>query len=245
MSKMISNTLHNIQNEIYDEDSVIIESADTIEHFGGYLWEAPFGDSRRQSIEEFVQRVFADGHQAAFLSMSDDQKVDLYRSCSKFNSLSFYMKLYELKPGFLPKAFTANTNNTFDEFTAYLSEELSRSFSNLGSEKFQSSLHRYFTIHGIGTYNSETQLYPYGHHDHLLTYTALLLKDIYGEEKILDLLDRVIGETPLRPVDDDGRGYAPTDHDKLGASDFMLIVQSEIDFSEVLLRWIVELLPNS
>lgn len=225
-----------------DEETLILDSAKTIERTGGYLIEAQYGTMRMQGIDSFVRRVFTEGYQEDFLRMSDDQKLDLYRSCNSFNSLDFYMKLYALKPGFLPQSFSANDDNTLDEFKAYLSEKLSSSFLDLGSEKFQSSLHRYFTIHGLSS-NSETQLYSYGHFDHLLTYTALLLKDIYGEERILDLLDRVIDETPLRPVDDDGK-YPPIDSMKISALDFMRIIQSGIDFNGMLLRWTIELIPD-
>lgn len=246
MPQSINAALYDLQNDTSDEVA-IIELSQTIARVGDYTYYAELDPQTMQYIEAFVRRVFAEGYQESFLNMTDQQKVDLFKRCKRLTSLKFYMALYSLN-GVVPKQFTADKNLSFDNFREMLSSEFTDSFEDLGSEYFQSRLHQYFVIHGLdldASYKTKNNLIPRGRHDELMAHTALVLKDIYGEEKISKLVDCITEQTPRRSEYDDGSGYPLYDPMTLYALDIFLLVESGVDYSELPLHWAICLVQDT
>lgn len=231
-----------------DLDSTIYRVSATIERVGDYTSEADRGNlSTLRNIEQFVRLVSKETYWKSFLHMPDEKKVDLFVICEGSESLNLCMTLNALKPESKPQHFSAYKSSTFTDFKNLLVSVFTESFSDLGSDHFQSRLHQYFVVHGLdpaSKHSVETGYVPRGRYDSLMTHSALVLKDIYGEQKVIDLLDRVIEETPLRPKGDDGSRYPEVDPLTISALDFTLLIQSDIDYSEIPLSWAVKLLPD-
>lgn len=246
MPQSINAPVYALQNDVGDEVA-IIASSKTIERVGDYAKYAEYGPQKMRDIEAFVRRVFTEGYQESFLNMSDSQKVYLFESCHRYGSLKFYMALYQSN-GVVPKQFTADKNLSFDNFRSRLSSVFSDSFEDLGSEYFQSRLHQYFVVHGFdwdAQYKTVNHTIPHGRYDELMMHTVLVLKEIYGEEKISKLVDCITEQTPRQSEDDDGSGYPVYDPMTLYAVDIFLLVESGIDYSELPLHWAISLVQDT
>lgn len=93
-----------------------------------------------------------------------------------------------------------------------------RDFKDLGSENFRNSIYQYLL-----KYNQFSR--PQYFKDYI-PFAALVLKDIYGEERVIEILNRVVSESLIS---------------SLG---FIRLIKSDQDFRKVPLAWATEMVSN-
>lgn len=191
----------------------------------------------------YVSEVFRKGYREELLQLPDTFKFYMMENFEEPDRIDLGFGLLRLKPDVLPIRFKYMQQDPFEKFKLQISGRFSEHFNDLGSDDFLERLHSYFDTHGNsrGWYPVRETYGTYeGRSDENMTYTALVLKDEYGEKKVMDFLDRLITEMPANDAPAD-QVIGADDPYAVKAVDALRIIQSDVDFSEMPLYWAIHL----
>lgn len=194
-------------------------------------------------IKPGVIQIIDQGYREELLKLDDNFKYHMVSRFGEVENVSRGFELVRLMPGILPVFCNVTTDESFKEFVNKIQHLFSRIFGNLGSTEFLYSLHRYFKTHGIGREwdaDSESYLWYRGRSDQYMTHTALAAIQKFDEQRVIEVLNRLTNEMPIR-TDGDQSVKSPTDPLTITSLDALRIIQSDVDLSETLLYWAVEI----
>lgn len=244
VNRTLNTTAQYIGSDINDEtaiakclDAVILANDNDVSN--GFLYR----------MNTQIRSVFRSGYREELLALSDSFKNHMLQDYVSTSDINLGFGLLRLKSDSLPITFTFRKRESLQKFETKVSQYFSEHFSDLGSKAFIEKLHSYFYIHG-----SAEMLDPKASSDHNIlfegfdgradyhmAYTALVLKDVYGEKKMTDFLERIITEMPPYNPTKVRQGADVEDPMKVRAVDMLRIVQSDIDFSETPLHWAAQI----
>lgn len=178
----------------------------------------------RSTTLKFAVELLISGRLSDFESLGDNFWT-VWKMWERGVDLDTGFALIALDPNLQPQFFESSRNRNFQNFQ-HSYDSFTSLFRNAGSERFKRSIHSYFVKYGDvrderNLVIEESQCDPY------LTYAAVILMRKYSEKKVIEVLDRITCEMPL-PV-----------------LDFINLVKTDQDFSNVTLSWAMEVVSNN
>lgn len=188
------------------------------------MLESICGNSYLRSTSlNFAIDLLMSGRIADFRSLGDDFRT-VWKLWEKGVDLDAGFALIALDPNLEPQRFEVPRNRDFQNFQhAY--DSFTAFFRNAGSEEFLRSIYNYFVKYG-GIRDKRNIVLEESQCDTYLTYAAVILMRQHGEEKVIEVLDRINREGAL-PV-----------------LDFIRLVKTDQDFSKVTLSWAAEVVRD-
>lgn len=178
------------------------------------------GSYLRSTIPKFALSLHETGHLDDFKALGEDF-WSVWKLWNKHVDLDTGFALIGIEPNLEPGPFGVTRYLDFSYFDEFYMGFASI-FRNNGSDSFKKAIHRYFVRYGsINDDDKNPQYDPY------LTYAAVILMRKHGEETVIDMLDRITRETPLSAID------------------FIRLVQSDQDFSNIPLVWALEIVSKN
>lgn len=244
VNRTLNTTAQYIGSDINDEtaiakclDAVILANDNDVSN--GFLYR----------MNTRIRSVFRSGYREELLALLDSFKNHMLHDYVSTSDINLGFGLLRLKSEILPVTFTFRKKESIQKFETKFSQYFSEHFSDLGSKAFIEKLHSYFYIHGSAQmldpkFPSDCDLFD-GRADSHMAYTALVLKDIYGEKKVIDFLERVITEMPVNSPVTQMHVTGVDDPMKIRAVDMLRIIQSDIDFSETPLHWAAKIVSQN
>lgn len=179
------------------------------------------------TITEFTSTLFAIGRFEEYETFSNPKKYDLVDSFYMGFEMETFFLINDLKPGIEILSFSFDKYERPEEFESKYTAKFEPIFQDLGSDIFRNSLFRYFAKYGEETVWSEEyeewESLP-NSSDPYITQSALTLKGIYGEEKVVNILDKIIADNSV------------------SALDFIRLVTSKNDYTDYPLSWAMQVI---
>lgn len=238
VNRSVNTTLQHVDSTL-DDETVILECIDAAVS----IIEP---DTRHRDIYRTntqVRTVFRLGYREELLKLTDSFKLYMLETHFTPSQIDLGFGLLRLKPGVLPISFRFLKHDSFGKFEQDLYVTFSEHFAELGSVDFRKKLYAYFATHGQDRewdHDSLTYISLPGRCERYMAHTALALKDVYGEKKLINFLDRLINEIPpLDTVNFNVEHFkeGSTDPLTIRAVDMLRIIQSGVDLSEAPLHW--------
>lgn len=181
------------------------------------------------TIVDFMTVMFSIGRFTEFDNLSDSKKDDYIHSFSIGYEVETFFLLNDLKPDVKRVSFNMARHGTFEVFDKNFDEKYASMFTDLGSINFRNAICQYFRKYGAGSKIDKSGRYyiDLGREDSFMGLACLVLLQVYGEEKVLKILNRI------------------TKEDFLSARDFILLVMSENDYTEYPLVWVAQIIGDS
>lgn len=222
-----------------DDEVAILECMDAVVSIQGK--EVTNRDIYKANTQ--VREVFRHGYREELLKLPDSFKRYMIENYVDPSNIDLGFGLLRLKPDVLPISFRCLKQDPFKKFEMEFSTNFAQHFIDLGSVEFLKKMHSYYVTHGESRdwdADSESYIPFHGRFDRYMAYTILVLKDAYGEQKVMDFLDRLITEIPAHDVVS-GSIEDTVDPLTVRAVDALRIVQSDVDFSETPLHWAIQI----
>lgn len=174
------------------------------------------------SLPDFPADLLKTGYFDEFLKLPSGQASSVWSMWDEGIDPNLSFLLVSLNKKMIPDIFELPSNYGWGNFEESYNSAFARSpHGHYGSEPFRQSLYQYFEKYGQkGKDYSTSQCDPY------LVFAAFALKDTHGEEKVITIIERIIAETPV------------------AVSDFIALVQSDFDYSELPLSWAIKLVGS-
>lgn len=179
--------------------------------------------SEAKAAAEVILRL---GLYDRYCTLSQKQRDTFFSKFFDAETAQTLFILDDLCPGIVAEIFATSSEVSFDEF----SRLYRRAFPWVihGSSAFINCLWRLFVQHGDPDFwNGERKPLKKGASgavDQLMVQSAVILKNVYGEEKVTSLIEQMIRENPVSTLD------------------FIRLVQSDLDTSTMPLSWVVQVI---
>lgn len=181
-----------------------------------------------EAFEEFAKRLLESGRFNTYLTFNVDRRLHILDAFIYDVPIETFFLLDEMKQGVDFTVFTEDRNISFQEFDTELLHRFDRDFSNLGTDDFRQKLHEYFAKFGYWVEyhaNFHQDVTHSGTDDENMALAAFVLRRVYGEKKVMLLLEKMISENhPIR------------------ALDFIKLIKSGIEYKEYPLSWAITLI---
>lgn len=180
----------------------------------------------REGFEAIARELLRIGRVRHFINLQENRRIrviDTYFSSTPIETLFL---INDAKQDVEFVLFMEDKHISFEEFDTELFHHFDRSFRNFGSDDFRKSLYRYFQAYGTNGFVNKNGnvVTASGAADEYMALASFVFRQVYGEEKVMNLLDRTVRErSPIR------------------ALDFIKLIKSRDGYSQYPLTWAVTL----
>lgn len=186
----------------------------------------------REAFEKVAEELLSSGYLEAFTGFGLEQRICVMQEFLSYSTpIELFILLHEMKNDVQFQTFREGQVTSFQEFDTNFFDLFFRrfdsKFSNPGTEDFHRVLHRYFEEFGGREEIDPTtgmMMQRSGQADKYMAMTALVMRSVYGERRVMLLLDKMIRDRcPIR------------------ALDFIKLIKSNAEYSRYPLAWAVAL----
>lgn len=178
----------------------------------------------RSTISNFSVDLLLAGRVEDFEELGSDF-LTVWKLWEKGVDLDTGFALVALDPNLEPLRFEVARDRDFQNFQQTYTR-FTEIFRNAGSDEFIWSLYKYSVRYG-GLTGESNQPIKDSQCDLFLPYAAVILMRKHGEDKVIELLDRMTKEAPL-PV-----------------LAFIRLVETDHDFQDITLSWAAEIVSSN
>lgn len=184
-------------------------------------------DGRKTSVgplgfEKLAEALLKEGRLEQYYNFDADRRLVVIHTFFSDTPIEILFLLDDIKPGVEFTRFIEDRSIDFEEFESSLRYQFGSSFQSFGTDEFLESLHNYFEVFGGEQYpdlNGRAVTVD-DNSDEYMMLAAFSLCEIYGQEKVMTLFDRMVRE-----------------NSPISSLEFINLITSTTDYSNYPINW--------
>lgn len=184
-------------------------------------------DGRKTSVgalgfEELAEALLKEGRLEQYNNFDANRRLVVIHTFFSDTPIETLFLLDDIKPGMEFTRFIEDRSIDFEGFESSLRYRFGSSFQSFGTDEFLESLHNYFETFGGEQYSdlSGRVVSIDSRADEYMMLAAFSLREVYGEEKVMTLVDRMVRENSPIP-----------------SIEFITLIKSTTDYSNYPINW--------